>query len=79
VSTAASALESELAVITEPVGARVTVDGVGWGITPVTIPYVSPGTKRVRVTKEGYRAEERRIEIEPGGAPTTLRLLLDPN
>jgi hypothetical protein len=76
VTAAVPTLESALAVVTEPLGARVTVDGVGWGVTPVTVPYVSPGTRRVRVTKEGYRAEERRIQIEPGGATTTLHIPL---
>jgi transcriptional regulator with XRE-family HTH domain len=61
-------------VITEPVGARVTVNDVGWGVTPVTIRYLSPGTKRVRVTREGYQAEERFIEVEAGGPTTTLRI-----
>jgi hypothetical protein len=75
-AVAMSTVESELVVITEPVGARVTVEGVGWGLTPVTIRYLSPGAKRVRVTKDGYRAEERRILIAPGGGATTLHILL---
>ena len=69
-----SGLEPQLTVITEPVGARVTVDGVGWGITPVTIRHLAPGTKRVRVTRDGYRAEERLIQVEAGGRTTTLRI-----
>jgi len=56
------------------VGARVTVNGIGWGITPVTIRYLEPGAKRVRVTREGYRAEERFIQLEAGRATTTLRI-----
>jgi hypothetical protein len=73
-TAAASSLEPQLRVITEPVGALVTVNGVGWGITPVTIRYLAPGTKRVRVTRDGYRAEERFIQVEPGGRTTTLRI-----
>jgi hypothetical protein len=46
----------------------VTVDGIGRGITPVTIRYLAPGTKRVRVTREGYLAEEQFTEIGAGPA-----------
>lgn len=67
-------LEPQLTVITEPAGARVTVDGIGWGNTPVTIRHLAPGTKRVRVTRDGYRAEERLIQVEAGGRSTTLRI-----
>jgi helix-turn-helix protein/PEGA domain-containing protein len=73
-TAAASRLETQLTVITEPAGARVTVNGVGWGITPVTIRYLAPGAMRVRVTRDGYRAEERLIQIEAGRPPTTLRI-----
>jgi PEGA domain len=67
---------SGLLVITEPEGARVTINGVGWGTTPVAIPYLPSGSKRVRVTKSGYDSEERLVE--PGSAPTgaTLRIEL---
>ena len=71
---AASRVEPRLTVITEPAGARLTVNGVGWGITPVTIRYLPPGAKRVRVTREGYLADERVIQIEAGGPATTLRI-----
>ena len=75
-TAAAPRLEPQLTVITEPVGARVTVNGIGWGITPVTIRYLAPGTKRVRVTRDGYRAEERLIQVEAGGRTATLRIPL---
>jgi cytoskeletal protein RodZ len=50
---------SELVITSEPPGARVTVDGIGWGFTPVTVRHLPPGAKRIRVTKEGYSSEER--------------------
>ena len=75
-TAAASTAEPQLTVITEPMGARVTVNGIGWGITPVTIRYLAPGTKRVRVTREGYRSEERLIQVEAGGTKATLRILM---
>ena len=73
-AAAASTAEPQLTVITEPVGARVTVNGIGWGTTPVTIRYLAPGSKRVRVTREGYRSEERLIQVEDGSTKTTVRI-----
>ena len=75
-TAAASRLEPQLTVITEPAGARVTVNGVGWGITPVTIRYLEPGAKRVRVTMDGYRAEERSVHVGAVGPAATLRIPL---
>jgi cytoskeletal protein RodZ len=77
-TTAASGPEPQFTVMTEPVGAHVTVNGVRWGITPVTIRYLDPGIKRVRVTRDGYRAEERSIQIETGGPTTTLLIPMRP-
>jgi hypothetical protein len=73
-AAAAANAEPQLTVITEPVGAHVTVNGVRWGTTPVTIRYLDPGIKRVRVTRDGYRSEERLTRIERGGLTTTLRI-----
>jgi cytoskeleton protein RodZ len=57
---------TELVVTTQPAGARVTVDGIGWGIAPVTIRYLQAGDKRIRVSKEGYVAEERVVPLGEG-------------
>ncbi len=57
---------TELVVTTEPVGARVTVNGIGWGVTPVTIRHLPAGDKRIRVSKEGYAAVERMIQLAQG-------------
>jgi hypothetical protein len=53
-------------VTTEPVGARVTVNGVGWGVAPVTIRYLSPGAKRVRITRDGFAPEEHVVQLVEG-------------
>jgi cytoskeletal protein RodZ len=74
-TTATAASGSQLTVITEPEGARVTVDGIGRGTTPLTIRYLTPGTRRVRVTREGYLGEERVTEVKAGPG-TVLRLRL---
>lgn len=57
---------TELVVITQPAGARVTVNGIGWGISPVTIRHLTPGDKRIRVSKEGYIARERVLRVSEG-------------
>jgi hypothetical protein len=53
-------------VITDPPGARVTVNGIGWGTTPATVRYLPAGEKRVRVSMEGYAATEQVISVVPG-------------
>jgi cytoskeletal protein RodZ len=72
--TAASAagLITELVVITQPEGARVTVDGIGRGTTPLTIRYLAAGEKRVRVLKDGFPAVERTVRVEAARKPTTV-------
>lgn len=57
---------TELVVTTTPEGARVTVNGIGWGSSPATIQYLEPGQKRVRVSKEGYVAVERVLQVDEG-------------
>jgi cytoskeletal protein RodZ len=67
--------ESRLVIITEPAGARVTVDGIGWGTTPVTIRHLPAGTKQIRVTKDGYTAAVRVARV-PEGRSVTLTIPL---
>lgn len=57
---------TELVVTTQPAGARVTVNGIGWGVAPVTIRYLPAGDKRIRVSKEGYATEERVVRVAGG-------------
>jgi cytoskeletal protein RodZ len=57
---------TELVVTTEPAGARVTVNGIAWGLSPVTIRHLPPGDKQIRVTKEGYTAQERVLRLDQG-------------
>jgi hypothetical protein len=65
-----------LVVITQPEGARVTINGVGWGMTPLTVAHLPPGAKRVRITKPGYRSEERVVGTDPERPAATLRVAL---
>ena len=68
---------TELVVTTEPEGARITVNGIGWGSSPATIQYLEPGQKRIRVSKEGYAAVERVLQIDQGRRQT-LSIQLEP-
>lgn len=67
---------TELVVTTTPPGARVTVNGIGWGVTPVTIHHMPAGDKRIRVSKEGYASQEQVLRIS-AGQQQTLDLQLD--
>lgn len=57
---------NSLLVTSDPPGARVTVDGIGWGTTPATIRLLTPGEKTIRVIKDGYASEERSVRITDG-------------
>jgi cytoskeletal protein RodZ len=69
---------TELVVTTEPAGARVTVNGIGWGIAPVTIRYLPAGDKRIRVTKVGFATEERMVRLADGH-PKVVDIQLRPS
>jgi cytoskeletal protein RodZ len=66
-ATAAANPVTSLVVTTQPPGGRVTVNGIGWGEAPVTIRYLEPGDKRIRVTKDGYAPAERVVSLGEGG------------
>ena len=66
---------TQLVIRTQPAGARVTVNGIGWGVSPVTVRHVEPGEKRIRVTMDGYRSSERSVVVDEG-ARQTVRIRL---
>jgi hypothetical protein len=43
---------AQMTVISDPPGARVHVDGVALGVTPLTVPATAPGTHRVTVAND---------------------------
>lgn len=55
-----------LVVHTAPRGARVTVNGIGWGATPVTIRNLPPGPHRVRVVMDRFVSVERVVQLTAG-------------
>ena len=78
VTSVTAPVEGELRVQSDPDGAQVTVNGIGWGRTPVTIKYLPMGEKRVRLTKDGYQSAERRIDITAERPIRPLRVTLQP-
>ena len=71
----ATAPEHRLVVTSQPSGARVTINGVGWGVTPLTIPHLPEGDKIIRVTKDGFIGRERRVTVPDA---TEVRVVLQP-
>jgi transcriptional regulator with XRE-family HTH domain len=63
-----------LTITSDPPGARVLVDGIGRGATPLTVKYLS-GATRIRVIKDGYISKERDVRIND--RPVTLHVALD--
>jgi transcriptional regulator with XRE-family HTH domain len=76
--TAADATEGELRITSEPAGALVTVNGVGWGPTPVTIRYMPFGKKLIRATKPGYVSAQRGFDFVPDRRARSVRIQLSP-
>ena len=74
---ASPAAATELVVRTRPEGARVTVDGIGWGTSPVAIRHLPPGEKRIRVSKAGYASIERVLAVD-GRERESVEIALPP-
>jgi len=72
------ATEGELRVTSEPSGALVTVNGIAWGQTPVTIRYLPFGKKLIRATKPGYVSGQRVFDFGPDQRVRSVRVQLSP-
>lgn len=59
-----------LSVSSSPRGARVQIDGVARGVTPLKLSRLQAGPHRVRVSYEGYRPVVRTVSLEPGKTVT---------
>jgi hypothetical protein len=69
-------LPSTLSVTTEPRAAKVYVDGRFYGMTPVELE-MEPGTRLVRILREGYMIEQRSVILKPG-ARAEVSVTLEP-
>ena len=75
-ANAAPVASVRLTITSNPPGARVMVDGIGRGATPLTIDNLAAGSTRIRVIKGGFVSQEREIRIGDRAA-TTLHMTLD--
>ena len=55
--------EGRVLVRSSPAGARVVLDGEAVGVTPLTVRSLTIGSHALRVTRDGYAPEERRVII----------------
>jgi len=55
-----------VSITSTPAGAEIEVDGAFLGNTPAELPLV-PGQRGIRLSKKGYRAYQRTVEVLPGG------------
>jgi hypothetical protein len=74
VSEGLPAIPGQLVIVSDPPGARVTIDGIGWGTTPLTIRHLPEGVKRIRLTKDGYAAEDRSVRLTTKSTTVTIPL-----
>jgi thiol-disulfide isomerase/thioredoxin len=58
------AILGRLVVSTTPPDAEVRIDGKPEGLSPVVVPELLGGPHRVEVKLQGYRAEERTLEVQ---------------
>jgi cytoskeleton protein RodZ len=72
----AADVEASMRIISEPAGALVTVNGIRWGQTPVTVRHLDPGENRVRISKDGYTSTEKRLQLTPDNPTQTVRVRL---
>jgi hypothetical protein len=58
-------VQRELQITSQPPGAEVRVDGEAVGRTPVQVPYLHYGTRRVTFYLDGYLTQSQVVEIQP--------------
>jgi len=69
-------VDASMRIMSEPAGALVTVNGIRWGQTPLTVRHLEPGEKRVRLSKDGYTSAEQRLQLTPDNPTQTVRVIL---
>ena len=72
-------VEGVLVISSEPAGAQVTVNGIGWGVTPLRIQNLPLGPKRLRLTQAGYLGEERAVNLDTTSYLRRLHVRLRPS
>jgi hypothetical protein len=65
VTLCACQVQRELVITSQPPGAEVRVDGDPVGRTPVNVPFLHYGTRRVTFYLDGYLTQSQVIDIDP--------------
>ena len=65
-------LTGQLAIQSEPAGAKVLVDGTERGVAPVTITDLAPGEHRVELQTEGVTAAKHTVVVQAGGTASLV-------
>jgi TonB family protein len=77
-SQASVAATGSLRVVSEPAGARVTINGEARGRTPLELGELAFGRYDVRVEQAGFGVEARKVELLAGSPAAELRITLKP-
>jgi hypothetical protein len=62
----------QLAIQSEPAGAKVIVDGTERGVAPVTITDLAPGEHRVELQSDGVTAAKHTVTVQAGGTASLV-------
>jgi hypothetical protein len=71
-ATRAAQTDAGLLIHSTPAGARVTIDGVDRGTTPVAVRGLALGTRLVGISRVGYETAERLVTLTPSRPSRTL-------
>lgn len=72
-----ASVHSTLVVESRPTGARIVVDGVAHGTTPVVLDDLEPGEHQLLVSAEGYVSEKREVPMHTVGERISLVIALE--
>jgi hypothetical protein len=72
----AAEIEGELRIVSKPEGARVTVNGIARGQTPLRVRYLPIGNYTVRVIQPGYKIAQTVVALRPDEPHRTVRVVL---
>jgi len=75
VSGALIPLTGSLDITSGPAGARILLDAVNLGITPVSLPNMTLGNHTLTVVKEGYVTAEQRVTVVEGTTQISISLV----
>lgn len=68
--------EPELRIASHPSGALVYVDDEYVGVSPVRMDRLSPGTYKIRMSMQGYKAYEKMITLQKGSTQLVMQELI---